>query len=205
MSDLSYNVVSGDTLWSIARRNNMTLDQLLRLNPQFRDDPNLILPGQKVNLRPPRPPRPPRPWGPPRDTDDLTPGEDPGFTRPIDKDPPDISIGPTPPPWIGGPGLPQPPLPGELPVLPAPEPPWIGGPVPIHPEPTPLPTPPPRPEPPITGGLPPRPPWIGGFPHPPLEPYHPNPDMPHWRTQRDNWRDSIMPKRRPNVTIRGSF
>ena len=46
----SYTVKSGDTLSRIASRNNMTLAQLLKLNPQFRSNPNLIHPGQTVKL-----------------------------------------------------------------------------------------------------------------------------------------------------------
>ncbi len=42
-------VVSGDTLWGIAARNNVTLSALLALNPQIKN-PNLIHPGEKVRL-----------------------------------------------------------------------------------------------------------------------------------------------------------
>lgn len=42
-----YTVVRGDTLWAIARRHGMTLQQLLALNPGIKN-PNLIYVGQKV-------------------------------------------------------------------------------------------------------------------------------------------------------------
>ena len=45
----SYSVVSGDTLSSIAQRNNTTVQQLLAQNPDI-TNPNLITVGQKVNL-----------------------------------------------------------------------------------------------------------------------------------------------------------
>jgi LysM repeat protein len=43
-------VVQGDTLWDIAKRNGMTVDGLLALNPGIRN-PNLITVGQKVRLQ----------------------------------------------------------------------------------------------------------------------------------------------------------
>ncbi len=45
-----YIVKSGDSLSVIAQRNGLTLQQLLALNPQFASNPNLIKPGQTVNL-----------------------------------------------------------------------------------------------------------------------------------------------------------
>lgn len=42
----SYVVKRGDTLYSIARRFNTTVDEILRLNP--RDDPDLIFPGETL-------------------------------------------------------------------------------------------------------------------------------------------------------------
>ena len=45
-----HSVRSGDTLSKIARDNNMTLNQLLEANPQFRANPNKIQVGQKVNI-----------------------------------------------------------------------------------------------------------------------------------------------------------
>lgn len=47
----NYTVRSGDTLSQIASRNGMSLSQLLALNPQFKSNPNLIKPGQTVNLK----------------------------------------------------------------------------------------------------------------------------------------------------------
>ena len=43
-------VASGDTLSAIASKNNISLTQLLNLNPQFRANPNLIKPGQSISL-----------------------------------------------------------------------------------------------------------------------------------------------------------
>ncbi|MGN1145295.1 MAG: LysM peptidoglycan-binding domain-containing protein, partial [Acetatifactor sp.] len=42
-----YIVMKGDTLGRIARRNQMTLSELLTLNPQIKN-PNLIRPGQRI-------------------------------------------------------------------------------------------------------------------------------------------------------------
>lgn len=47
---MAYTVVKGDTLNKIAAANGMTLAELLKLNPQFAENPDLILPGQTVNL-----------------------------------------------------------------------------------------------------------------------------------------------------------
>lgn len=44
-----YVVVSGDMMWKIAQKHNLTLDQLLKLNPQIKN-PNLIVVGQKINV-----------------------------------------------------------------------------------------------------------------------------------------------------------
>ena len=43
-------MVSGDTLWAIARRQGITLTQLIAWNPQSKN-PNLIHPGEKVRVR----------------------------------------------------------------------------------------------------------------------------------------------------------
>lgn len=48
----NYTIKSGDTLGAIAQANGMSLSQLLQLNPQFQSNPNLINPGQIVNLSP---------------------------------------------------------------------------------------------------------------------------------------------------------
>lgn len=43
-------VRKGDTLWAIARRANLTLSEVLRLNPQIKN-PNLIYTGNRVRVR----------------------------------------------------------------------------------------------------------------------------------------------------------
>ncbi len=45
----TYLVKRGDTMWNIAKRNGMSLQQLAKKNPQIKN-PNLIYPGQKINL-----------------------------------------------------------------------------------------------------------------------------------------------------------
>lgn len=45
--DQVYTVVKGDMLWKIAKKFNITLDQLLALNPQIKNK-NLIFVGQKI-------------------------------------------------------------------------------------------------------------------------------------------------------------
>lgn len=45
-----YEVKSGDTLWDIAQANGTDLESLLEANPQFRENPDLIHPGQQVKL-----------------------------------------------------------------------------------------------------------------------------------------------------------
>lgn len=45
--DQVYTVVKGDMLWKIAKKFNLTLDQLLALNPQIKNK-NLIFAGQKI-------------------------------------------------------------------------------------------------------------------------------------------------------------
>ena len=51
VSDAAYvTVVRGDTLWAIALRNGLSLQQLLALNPGIKN-PNLIYVGQKVCVR----------------------------------------------------------------------------------------------------------------------------------------------------------
>lgn len=44
-------VVRGDTLWAIANRYKLTVQQLIDRNPDIKN-PNLILPGQKVRVSP---------------------------------------------------------------------------------------------------------------------------------------------------------
>lgn len=45
----TYSVVSGDMMWKIAQKHNLTLDQLLKLNPQI-TNPARIYVGQKINV-----------------------------------------------------------------------------------------------------------------------------------------------------------
>ena len=45
-----YTVVKGDSLWAIAKKYGVSLEQILRLNPQIKN-PSLIHPGQEVRLR----------------------------------------------------------------------------------------------------------------------------------------------------------
>ncbi|MGH2331910.1 SafA/ExsA family spore coat assembly protein, partial [Thermoanaerobacter mathranii] len=42
-----YTVKPGDTMWSIANMFGVSLDALIRANPQI-SDPNLIYPGQQI-------------------------------------------------------------------------------------------------------------------------------------------------------------
>ena len=44
-----YTVVAGDTLSKIAKKHDMTLDDIMQLNPQIQD-PNKIFPGQSINV-----------------------------------------------------------------------------------------------------------------------------------------------------------
>lgn len=54
-------VQSGDTLSAIAKSNNLSLTQLLELNPSMKANPNSIQPGQKVNITPVTPTTPTTP------------------------------------------------------------------------------------------------------------------------------------------------
>lgn len=47
---LTHRVVKGDTLWAIAKRYGMTVEQLIARNPQIKN-PNLIRVGQEVRIR----------------------------------------------------------------------------------------------------------------------------------------------------------
>ena len=44
-----YTAVWGDTMWGIARRNGLTLSELLALNPQVRN-PNIIYVGDRIRI-----------------------------------------------------------------------------------------------------------------------------------------------------------
>ncbi len=55
-----YTVVKGDSMWKIAQRFGISLEALIAANPQV-EDPNMILPGQKICV--PRPTAPECPEG----------------------------------------------------------------------------------------------------------------------------------------------
>ena len=44
-----YIVEKGDTLWLIAKRFGVSLEELIRANPQIKD-PNKIYPGNRINI-----------------------------------------------------------------------------------------------------------------------------------------------------------
>jgi len=46
----TYYIKSGDTLSEIAANYNITLDELLQYNPQYKNNPNLIYAGEKVQI-----------------------------------------------------------------------------------------------------------------------------------------------------------
>ena len=45
-----YEVQGGDTLGEIAKANNMTLEELLEKNPEYKENPNLVRKGATLNL-----------------------------------------------------------------------------------------------------------------------------------------------------------
>lgn len=46
-----YEAQKGDSLWKIAKRNKMSLDDLIKLNPEFKADPSKLAIGQKIKLK----------------------------------------------------------------------------------------------------------------------------------------------------------
>lgn len=50
ITDKFHIVQHGDTLSGIAAANNMSLAQIIALNPSTKSDPNLIFPGERINL-----------------------------------------------------------------------------------------------------------------------------------------------------------
>lgn len=47
-----HTVVKGNTLWGLAKKNHTTVDEIIKLNPQLKDRPNLIRIGEKIKLPP---------------------------------------------------------------------------------------------------------------------------------------------------------
>ena len=45
-----FEVVDGDNLSKIAKANNMTLDELLEKNPEYKENPNFVRSGATLNL-----------------------------------------------------------------------------------------------------------------------------------------------------------
>jgi LysM repeat protein len=77
-----YTVKKGDTLSHIAKRHGVTLNQLLQDNPQFRANPDLIFPGQKVSMS--QASRAPIDGQTRRPTGDVAPGTHGRLTTPGD-------------------------------------------------------------------------------------------------------------------------
>lgn len=50
-SSTRYTVKRGDTLWGIAKKNNMSLNALLKLNPKYKKNPDLIYRGAKIKIK----------------------------------------------------------------------------------------------------------------------------------------------------------
>jgi GH24 family phage-related lysozyme (muramidase) len=48
-NDTEYNIQSGDTITALAKKNNTTVENIMKLNPSI-TDPNMIKIGQKLNL-----------------------------------------------------------------------------------------------------------------------------------------------------------
>lgn len=92
-------VQRGDTLSAIAQRAGLTLAQVLEANPQFRENPNLIRPGQQVNLPTAAAPAEPTPVAPPAPTPtpQPTPSPTPSPTPPAAPRTPEPTATPTPP------------------------------------------------------------------------------------------------------------
>jgi LysM repeat protein len=60
---MSYSVKPGDNLSRIAQQHGVSLNQVLQANPQFQKNPNLIRPGQQVNIPGAKDSFEPRPGG----------------------------------------------------------------------------------------------------------------------------------------------
>nr|AIA91169.1 CAZy families CBM50 protein [uncultured Thermoanaerobacter sp.] len=44
-----YKLAKGDTLWMVAKKFGITLEEIIKANPQIKD-PNKIFPGEEVNI-----------------------------------------------------------------------------------------------------------------------------------------------------------
>ncbi|MCL2817961.1 MAG: LysM peptidoglycan-binding domain-containing protein [Clostridiales bacterium] len=54
---LTHIVKKGETLWLIAKARRLSLDALIAANPQI-EDPNMIIPGMRINIPEEPPPKP---------------------------------------------------------------------------------------------------------------------------------------------------
>ena len=91
----AHTVVAGDTLISIARQNNTSVNDLLNLNPEFKTNPNFIKPGQKVAL-PTAPVPATEPVKPVAPVTPVTPVTSPTATPPVSPTPATPAIPTTP-------------------------------------------------------------------------------------------------------------
>ncbi len=110
-----HTVAAGDTLSRIASQNGVSLNTLLDLNPQYKTNPNMIKPGQTVNL-PGTTPTTPKPTTTPTPTK-TTPTPAPVTPAPATPTP---ATAPTTPPQVSKPATPATPTPA--PVTPATQP-----------------------------------------------------------------------------------
>lgn len=137
-----YTVMSGDTLFEIARRNNLPLSALIAANPQI-TDPDRIFPGQVICI--PAAIQPPLPMPP------VMPPVAPPVIPPIMPEPP-VVMPPIVPPMPCPPPMPMPPMPYP-PPMPTP-PPMPMPPMPCPPSMPPMQMPIQRPCPPNSGEMP---------------------------------------------------
>ncbi|RDH39693.1 glycoside hydrolase superfamily [Aspergillus welwitschiae] len=116
----TYTIVSGDSLWKISQDHGVTLDALRAANPQI-TNPDLIYPGQELNI--------PGPDQPPPESRSI-PGDVPGQAPPPPPSAPPVHLAVCPP---GPPVVPSaaaaaagaPPAIPPRPPMARPPPPWI--------------------------------------------------------------------------------